>query len=418
MNSICRSKLLTFGGIFAAGLMLMASPAEAKVNYATVKRVVGQATYTSPAGKGSLTSKMTLFQGSRITTGPNSFVDLDLGVNGDALRIESSSTVSLTMLTSRQVSTRQTIVNTEMNVTRGHVVANVVRKLSRASRYNIRTPSGVAGIRGTCIQAGVSGTIALIGQVTFVPTAGGGVRIIIPGFVMTAGANQPVRASLVQVSGVAQSAVGSTASAGTSAMVSQSVQSFAAAIASMASQAAATSVANGTPAQQAAAISSAASQAVNQLIPQLVAAVQAAAANAPPEIRAQVQYAAQVLAAQAAGMAQTVAGAVAGTVALNSGLNTAQAQGAAQGATDASSVPTSDGSAPPPVTAPVATPAAPTGQNGPAIPVIPPPAIPPAIPVPPSLAPTAPVSGPVTPPATPTPTLTITGVLGTTGGAN
>ncbi|MGY8672039.1 MAG: FecR domain-containing protein [Verrucomicrobiia bacterium] len=411
MNTICRSKPLTFGGILAAGLMLMASPAQAKVNYAMVKRVVGQATYTSPAGSGALTSKMQLFQGSRITTGPDSFVDVDLGVNGDALRIEASSTVSLTMLTSRQVSSRQTVVNTEMNVTRGHVVANVVRKLSRASRYNIRTPSGVAGIRGTCIQAGVSGTIALIGQVTFVPTAGGGVRIIIPGFVMTAGANQPVRASLVQVSGVAQSAVGSTASAGTSAMVSQSVQSFAAAIASMASQAAATSVANGTPAQQAAAISSAASQAVNQLIPQLVAAVQAAAANAPPEIRAQVQYAAQVLAAQAAGMAQTVAGAVAGTVALNSGLNTAQAQGAAQGATNASSVPNADGSAAPPATAPVAQAAAPNGPNGPAIPTIPTPPVPPEIPVPDSVVTPAP---PVTPPAPPTPAPVVTGILGTT----
>lgn len=410
--------MLTFGGILAAGLMLMASPAQAKVNYAMVKRVVGQATYTSPAGSGSLTSKMTLFQGSRITTGPDSFVDLDLGENGDALRIEASSTVSLTMLTSRRVASRQTVVNTQMEVTRGHVVANVVRKLSRASRYNIRTPSGVAGIRGTCIKAGVSGTIALIGRVEFVPTAGGGVRIIIPGFVMTAGANQPVRASLVQVSGVAQSAVGATASAGTSAMVSQSVQTFAAAIASMASQAAATSVANGTPAQQAAAISSAASQAVNKLIPQLLAAVRAAAANAPPEIQAKVQYAAQVLEAQAPEMAQDVAGAVAGTVALNNGLTQQQSQASAQGASDASTVTKQDGTPPATKAAPVATPASAAVPGGPAIPDLPTPKAQPQIPVPPPVVPTV-VPPPVTPPAPPTPAPVVTGILGTTtAGAN
>ena len=198
MKPQCRSTLLTLGGFFiAAFITLFADTAQADVGYALVKKVQGTVKYTSAIGQGPLKVGQVLTAGARITTDAGSYVDLNLGVNGDALRVEESSTVTLTELTFRKTRMGD-VVKTEMNVTKGHVVANVVRKLSRNSRYNIRTPNGVAGIRGTCIQAGVTGVLAVIGQVQFTPV-NGQVQLVVGGFVMAVGQNQPIRAAVVRI---------------------------------------------------------------------------------------------------------------------------------------------------------------------------------------------------------------------------
>jgi hypothetical protein len=282
------------------------SQAVADQGYALVKKIQGTATYTSALGQGPLKEGQVLIAGAQITTAANSYVDLNLGVNGDALRVEENSSLTLTELTFRKYRSG-TVVKTEMNVTQGHVVANVVRKLSRNSRYNIRTPNGVAGIRGTCVRAGSTMVLALIGQVQFT-TVNGQTSLIIGGFVMSAGANQPFRAAMVETQGVATTATQSTANTGTAAMVQQTVQQFAAAIAAQAAVGGATTP-GATPAQTA----QTAAQTAAAVVEALVQAVEQAAAEAPPEIRAEVQRAVQTVQQQAAAVTVQAAASAAAT---------------------------------------------------------------------------------------------------------
>lgn len=304
-------------------LLVFASSASAEVGYAVVKKIQGSVQYTSAIGQGDLKVGQVLTAGARISTQANSFVDLNLGVNGDALRVEESSTVTLTELTFRRLRRDTAVVKTEMNVTRGHVVANVVKKLSRASRYRIRTPNGVAGIRGTCVQAGVTGVLAVIGTVQFT-TVNGQVSLVIGGFVMSAGSNQPLKAATVQTQGVASSATASTANTGTAAMVQATVQQFAQAIASQAAS-------NAPNTQQATQV---AAQTAAAVVAALTQAIQQAAQTAPPEIQQQVQQAAQAVQQQVVATTMTAAAGAAATatvaVATAQGATPQQAQQQAQ----------------------------------------------------------------------------------------
>ena len=152
MKNFGRNPLLALGGTLVAALWLFTSTAQAaSPGAAQVKKVVGTATYTDAKGGGPIKEGDILMQGATITTGAGSYVDLDMGVNGNALRVEADSTLTLNKLDYTRAG--EVIVNTELEVKKGSTVANVVNKLSKASKYEIKTAAGVAGIRGTCLEA-------------------------------------------------------------------------------------------------------------------------------------------------------------------------------------------------------------------------------------------------------------------------
>jgi hypothetical protein len=302
-NNVARQSFRPCPGglILALAFLLSASAALAEAGYAIVQKIQGTATYASGIGEGALKSGQRLDEGTRITTGNGSYVDLNLGDNGDALRIGEASVVTLTELTVRKLR-KSTVVRTEVNVTRGKVVANVIKKLNRSSRYRVKTPQWVAGIRGTCIEAGVAGLVAITGTVQFTQ-ANGQVQMVIGGFAYSTGGNQPQQATAAQTQGIAASATSSTANLGNAALVQATVQQFAQAIASRA--------ALNAPNAQAAA--TAASQTAAAVVQALTQAVLQEAQNAPAEIRAQVQQAVQVIQQQAAAITVTAAAAAAAT---------------------------------------------------------------------------------------------------------
>ena len=167
---------------------------------AEVKKVVGKATVTNAKNAtSSITEGMVLGTGDTITTGAGSYVDLFLGLNGDFLRVEADTTLKIDNLDIGNVAQRT--VTTQLDVQKGQIVGNVVAKLTAASKYEIKTASGVAGIRGTkyMVKRDASRNVTRIvcteGTVTFVDR----------GVTITIGANQ---AYTPPAAGPSQAAVG------------------------------------------------------------------------------------------------------------------------------------------------------------------------------------------------------------------
>ena len=148
----------SFLRLCAAALALLvasfATPADAATRAgaiegkAVVVKVVGNASYVdSKGGDGAIREGMTLRQGTSIITGSGASVTLDLGQNGDLLTVNENSTASLDTLLLQDTGAEKA-ANTEVDAKRGSVSFNV-KKLSAASKYEIKTANGVAGIRGS-----------------------------------------------------------------------------------------------------------------------------------------------------------------------------------------------------------------------------------------------------------------------------
>jgi hypothetical protein len=75
------------------------------------------------------------------------------------IRIFDNTVVGIDKLTSLQTGAEE-VTDTELDLKLGHVFFNV-KKLSAASKFEIKLPNGVAGIRGTCGEVWAVGKIAV-----------------------------------------------------------------------------------------------------------------------------------------------------------------------------------------------------------------------------------------------------------------
>ncbi len=146
---------LLIAAMLAASLVQSAFGAAApgaQQGQAIVKVVQGTASYTEVAGgqPQPLKPDQVLKAGMTVITGPASTVILDLGENGNALSVKSDSTLSIDTLTLQNTGV-DPVVTTELDLKKGSIIGNV-KKLSAASRYEVKTQNGVAGIRGTSFQ--------------------------------------------------------------------------------------------------------------------------------------------------------------------------------------------------------------------------------------------------------------------------
>lgn len=115
---------------------------------AEVRAISGTATYSTGGAPGQpLKVGLVLGTGATIKTGPESTVDLFLGNSAGVVRVAEKSTLSLDKLALTDTGA-DTAVEVQLNLPDGQVFFNV-NKLSQASRYEIKVPNGVAGIRGT-----------------------------------------------------------------------------------------------------------------------------------------------------------------------------------------------------------------------------------------------------------------------------
>jgi hypothetical protein len=192
---------LVAGGLALAMVSTLAAQTPEQVN-ATVVRIKGSARYTTgnnvwqPLKVGS-----TVRPGTVIQTGmdPGTYVDLVLGTgptseaspvlfnpssaspggwsasappmsygsraNQNVVRLMENTLLGIDRLTSLQTGAEE-VTDTELDLKAGRILGNV-KKLSSASKYEIKLPTGVAGIRGTFYDASIDWVKCLIGSITY-----------------------------------------------------------------------------------------------------------------------------------------------------------------------------------------------------------------------------------------------------------
>jgi hypothetical protein len=146
--------------IAAAAWLMATLPASAvmDVGQATVTQASGNATVShsgSPAS--AITTGMTLTAGDTINTGPGSTVVLNLGRSGGMLSIQPGSQLTLTKLDLIGGDAAET----ELFLAKG-AVGGKAKKVAGASKYEIKTASSVAGIRGTDFFMTADGTVTVL----------------------------------------------------------------------------------------------------------------------------------------------------------------------------------------------------------------------------------------------------------------
>ncbi len=120
-----------------------------KKGKATVRAVHGPCKYSVAGGPWlPIKVNMTLLSGTSVKTeGPESWVDMNVNGVNSTVRVAPNTTMKIDNM-EYMGSSSSGDTKTTLNLQSGNVLGNV-KKLSASSDYDIRTPNGVAGIRGT-----------------------------------------------------------------------------------------------------------------------------------------------------------------------------------------------------------------------------------------------------------------------------
>lgn len=159
-------KLGAYGVALAA--VLSFSTAQAEVGQAIVRAVRGSASYSDGAGAwNTLKVGKVLKPGAKVRTDTASQVDLFLGDNGPVVRVTESTTLGFDKLNFENTGA-DTVIETQLDLSSGRILGSV-KKMAAASKYEVKTPVGVAGIRGTDYDISANGvTRVLKGSVVMV----------------------------------------------------------------------------------------------------------------------------------------------------------------------------------------------------------------------------------------------------------
>ena len=195
------SRIMGFAIAVAAFVGAMHVQAAPQQNEAVVRGVRGTANYSTDRGSNWKDLKVgaKLRQNSIIRTAPGGQVDLFLGDNGPVVRVTENTTVGIDKL-SYDKSGAETVIETQLDLRSGRILGNV-KHLAAASKYEVKTPQGVAGIRGTRYDISADGRVRITqgdavvvyviggrtstanvraGQMASPPTTAGGNPIISP----------------------------------------------------------------------------------------------------------------------------------------------------------------------------------------------------------------------------------------------
>jgi hypothetical protein len=141
------SKWVACGIVMAA--LFVVSSAEAAQGKAVVRSITGTAQYSEKGGTWqTLTEGKVLGPGTSVkTTSAGSQAGLYLAENGPDLTVTADTTVGLDQLEVNR-NGADTVVNTHLDLRAG-TIRGRVNKLAAASKYEVRTPQTVFGIRPT-----------------------------------------------------------------------------------------------------------------------------------------------------------------------------------------------------------------------------------------------------------------------------
>ena len=153
--------------------MVTQLPADTQPGKIMVTSVKGTASATPAGGSPAPIKAKDIFgPGTTFKTDKASFVDLSFGKLG-TMRLEESGTLSVDKFTLTETGA-DTVADVQLNLPEGTIVGNV-NKLSAASKYEIKVPRGVAGIRGTSLLASAAAYFVLLdGALVYVDVPPGG----------------------------------------------------------------------------------------------------------------------------------------------------------------------------------------------------------------------------------------------------
>ena len=123
--------------------------------------LLGDAKYSHGNGEFKpLTRGAKLAKGDVIKTGANSHVDLQMGNNVGVVRVDQKSTLTIDGVTVTKTGA-DAVTDTQLTLGSGGMYAKV-NKLAKGSRYEITSPKGIAGIRGTSLYFGADGRLTVL----------------------------------------------------------------------------------------------------------------------------------------------------------------------------------------------------------------------------------------------------------------
>jgi len=163
------SRILGFAVAVAALLSAATAQAAPEQNKAVVRAVRGSANFSTDRGANWKALKVgtSLNQNSVVRTAPGSNVDLYLGDNGPIVRVTEDTTLGIDRLTIDRTGVDK-VIETQLDLRNGRILGDV-KRLAAASKYEVKTPHGVAGIRGTRYDIRADGTVIVIeGQIVVV----------------------------------------------------------------------------------------------------------------------------------------------------------------------------------------------------------------------------------------------------------
>jgi hypothetical protein len=101
-----------------------------------------------------------LKKGDVIKTGPASHADLQFGHNVGIMQLTPNTTFAITELSVTQTPADGNVTDNQFDLNSGAIYTKV-NKLSKASRFEVKTPKGIAGVRGTSLFLSSNGDLAV-----------------------------------------------------------------------------------------------------------------------------------------------------------------------------------------------------------------------------------------------------------------
>jgi len=156
---------LSWGNVvaLAAAVFVSASAqAEVKQNRAIIRAIHGSAQKSTNKGQTWQNAKVGDFLGANaaIKTASDSTADLFLGDNGPVVRVTQDTQLGIDKLSLENTGIDK-VIETQLDLRSGRILGSV-KKMAAASKYEVKTPVGVAGIRGTEYIIDARGKVSIV----------------------------------------------------------------------------------------------------------------------------------------------------------------------------------------------------------------------------------------------------------------
>jgi hypothetical protein len=156
-----RARISTVIACVAAlvGIALMTS-VQAAQGKAVVRSVVGKAEYSQGGSWLPIKVGQEIAPGATLRTANDSKVVLFMDENGPLVMLTENTTLGIDKLNFEPTGV-DTIIETQLDLKSGRIVG-IAKKLAANSKYEVKTPSGVAGIRGTEYSISATGEVYVL----------------------------------------------------------------------------------------------------------------------------------------------------------------------------------------------------------------------------------------------------------------